>query len=344
MTPDKPQPDYAGDPHFTEEWFELTRRAAIPPDTTVVRWDIGNPPTVSSLHLMRLSESSQVLQGLSTFYSPLYGPTDQRHVSRQRLRDYFRDTRLRKDAPSSIKLAPMDPESDFFSLAVETLRATGWIVDTYFCFGNWYTQLDRQEGFAAYFQGLPSKLRNTITRARKKLEKDPTFDIRILAKPGPELDVGIADFVTVYNSSWKRPEPFPDFIPGLCRLAAENGWLRLGLLHLDGKAVAGQIWLVKSGVAHIVKLAYDQAYAKRSVGSVLTARLAQHVIDEDDVVELDYLIGDDAYKRDWTPQRRERHGIIAFNPRRLSGLTGALVHFGGLFRKLFFRVNQSTKP
>ena len=38
-----------------------------------------------------------------------------------------------------------------------------------------------------------------------------------------------------------------------------------------------------------------------------------YVIDSDNVTELDYLIGDEQYKKDWTPKRRERYGLLVFN-------------------------------
>ena len=39
----------------------------------------------------------------------------------------------------------------------------------------------------------------------------------------------------------------------------------------------------------------------------------EHVIDTDKVHDVDYLTGDDAYKKDWMPDRRERWGIAVFN-------------------------------
>jgi CelD/BcsL family acetyltransferase involved in cellulose biosynthesis len=95
--------------------------------------------------------------------------------------------------------------------------------------------------------------------------------------------------------------------------------------------MAAQIWLVCAGTAYIIKLAYHQSYAKYSAGSVLTAHLMRHVVDVDKVMEIDYLIGDDAYKRDWTPLRRERHGIIAFNLHTIRGCLAAVRHFVGHF-------------
>jgi CelD/BcsL family acetyltransferase involved in cellulose biosynthesis len=102
-------------------------------------------------------------------------------------------------------------------------------------------------------------------------------------------------------------------------LAAAQGWLRLGLLTLDDQPLAAQIWIVKDGKASIFKLAYDGEYAKFSPGSILTKALLRHVIDIDRVTEVDYLAGDDDYKKDWMSHRRERRGIIAFNRRTLRG-------------------------
>jgi CelD/BcsL family acetyltransferase involved in cellulose biosynthesis len=55
----------------------------------------------------------------------------------------------------------------------------------------------------------------------------------------------------------------------------------------------------------------------------------EHVIDRDKVSVVDYLTGDDGYKKDWMTHRRERWGIVAFNPRSLRGLLRAARHFGG---------------
>jgi len=41
---------------------------------------------------------------------------------------------------------------------------------------------------------------------------------------------------------------------------------------------------------------------------VLTAALMQHALDVDRVQTVDYLIGDDAYKREWMSHRREPAG------------------------------------
>jgi hypothetical protein len=46
---------------------------------------------------------------------------------------------------------------------------------------------------------------------------------------------------------------------------------------------------------------------------------------------IDYLSGDDAHKQEWMSDRRERWGVIAFNPLTVHGLCAAGQHVASLF-------------
>jgi hypothetical protein len=80
-----------------------------------------------------------------------------------------------------------------------------------------------------------------------------TLDI---IKDGDLLEKAILEFVEVYNQSWKKKEPSPEFIPNLLRVFASRGWLRLGIATRGNTPVAGQIWFVCQDTAYICKLAY----------------------------------------------------------------------------------------
>jgi CelD/BcsL family acetyltransferase involved in cellulose biosynthesis len=127
--------------------------------------------------------------------------------------------------------------------------------------------------------------------------------------------------------SWKTPEPFPAFVPGLIRMLARKGQLRLGLAYVDGVAAAAQVWIVSNAKASIYKLAHDEKYSKLSVGTLLTNHLLRHALDVDEVSEVDYLSGDDPYKQSWMACRRERYGIVGYNPRTAKGFAGAINKF-----------------
>lgn len=227
----------------------------------------------------------------------------------------------------SIDLQPMAIGSNQFDSIEQAFRQSGAFIQTYFCFGNWYLKVAGRT-FQEYFNSVPSRVRNTIARKAKLLERSDGLHIK-LVQSEDELSTAIADYEQVYQASWKLPEAHPLFIVGLMRTCAQQGWLRLGIAYVGDQPVAAQIWIVHQQVASIYKLAYNEKFAKFSIGSILTSRMMEYVIDIDHVEEVDYLTGDDDYKQDWMSHRRERWGCIAFNQRTLKGTLSACWHLGG---------------
>ena len=226
-----------------------------------------------------------------------------------------------------IELRPLDPAAPVYSHLLHSLRSAGLVVQPFFCFGNWYLTAEGLR-YDEYFKTLPSAMQNTIRRKTKKLEKTGRSRIEIVTCTH-NLDSAIDAYEKIYISSWKRPEPYPRFVSGLIRACAAKNWLRLGVVYLDDQPIAAQVWIVNSGRATIYKLGQDQRYDEYSAGSILTARLMQHVLDIDKVREIDFGSGDDPYKKNWLPQRRERWGILAMNPRSLFGCWEIVRNIGG---------------
>ena len=129
-----------------------------------------------------------------------------------------------------------------------------------------------------------------------------------------DLDQLLKAYQRIYDHSWKVPEPHRQFVPQLISDCAKAGHLRLGLLNIEGKPVATHFWIVKNGTAYIYKLAHDTHFDHYSPGTLLMAHMVKHVMEKDNVNRLDFLSGDDAYKRDWMTLRREKFEITAFNP------------------------------
>ena len=273
--------------------------------------------------------SPRKLEALANYYSCFYAP----HVAAapgasvailQTLALAFAKEKPHWDA---VEVKPMDLDSSDFRELVKAFKVAGFVVQRFFSFGNWYLPVNGRN-FAEYSETLPSMLRNTLSRKRKKLEKSGRARIEIVTA-GRELDAAIDAYMKVYLSSWKQPEPYPQFIPGLMRMCAAMGALRLGILCVDGEPAAAQLWIVHQGKALIYKLAYDERFADLSVGTILSAALFQHALDVDKVTEVDYLSGDDGYKKDWMSHRRERWGILALNPRTPRGVLAIARHVGG---------------
>ena len=168
-------------------------------------------------------------------------------------------------------------------------------------------------------------MKNTISRKKRRLEKTGGLTLEVVTpRVKTDLKKRLSDYWAVYERSWKKAEPYPSFINSVCEYAWATGELRLGFAYESERAVAAQIWFVCRETAYIFKLAYDQEYRNLSVGSLVSWKLFEHVIEKDRIRCIDYLTGDDKYKRDWVSQRRDLYGVEVCNPRRWKGMLAML--------------------
>lgn len=308
------------DPQFGLGWFQNLVETALPDRARVylhvLRLD-GAAVAVVPLRVTA-ARGGHVAQALGNFYTCLYAPALARGVNAEDLATLFKDIKRRHAPLASLSLAPLQDDTAALDLLKAALRGARLATFEHPAFGNWF--LPVAGSCADYMAKRPGELRNTLKRMGKKFAgAGGRFEI---VTGGDLTEAAVAAYTQVYNSSWKRPEPFAEFMPGLARLCAARGWLRLGLAWIGDRPVAAQLWIVASGKANIYKLAYDNEFRHLSPGSLLTAQLMQRTIDQDKVTEIDYLKGDDAYKNQWMTHRRERMGLLAFNLLTSGGLFG----------------------
>ncbi len=252
------------------------------------------------------------MASLSNYYSPIYRFLDD-CAQVDAVNAFF--NQISQFNWHTLELRPM-PESDVWALT-DCLGQLQRPCVPFFCFGNWYLPVNGR-CYDDYFASLSTRVRNTVSRKTRAFYRQSGARIEVFSSLA-ELPEALAAYNQVYQASWKQPEPYPDFIPGLMGIAADRQALRVAVAYLDHQPIAAQLWLVADQTAYIFKLAYDQRYKPLSAGTVLTAHLLRQVLDQDKVAVVDYLSGDDAYKQDWMSHRRERWGVRVFNPRTLSG-------------------------
>ncbi|URI10263.1 GNAT family N-acetyltransferase [Aquincola tertiaricarbonis] len=270
-------------------------------------------------HLPRKGWRGAALYALSNFYSPLYTPVLTDNVTRNEMASMLHQA-MRRAGACRAQFFPLDVASREYSLLRDGFITAGLPVFQYFCFTNWY--LPVKGDWATYLANRPGSTRSLLLRrGRKFAALGGTLEV---ITGGERLEAGLQAFADVYAASWKQPEPHPGFVPGLMRASAERGWLRLGVAWLDGKAIAAQFWLVNGRKAWIYKLAHDAQQSTHSPGTLLTGRMIEAMFNSGEVDEIDYLTGDDPFKRDWMTHRHERWGLVAFDPSTLSGLAGML--------------------
>lgn len=309
----------AEDPQFGLDWLRNLVCTVFGPS---VDWSVfvlrRDGAAVAAVPLMaEPAGHGKDLRSLGNYYTTLFALPMRADLQASELAVLLAGLRTRHGPLRSLNFLPLDGEARTAGHLRQALRLAGYWHFEYDCFGNWYLPVSGSGD--DYLATRPGEVRSTLRRmGRKFAEAGGRIEILTAATPD-HIDA----FVKVYATSWKQPEPYPGFIPGLIRLCSERHWLRLGLAWIGARPVAAQLWMVSGPKASIYKLAYDPGFKQFSPGSLLTAALMRHVIDQDRVAEIDYLSGDDAYKQAWMSHRRQRIGVVAYNPRALGGLWGA---------------------
>lgn len=304
-------------------WFQLLESTVFTtPEATRYVWLERNDTVLAVLPLLlqRQRWGTPLALGLANYYSSLYAPAVHPELQPSQLAHLLEQALRSIPRAAALRFEPLAIDSLGASQLRSALRLLKWPSFQFGCASNW--TLAAPPDWEHYLASRSGALRSTLRRKAAKL-KAAGGRLQVV-QTEQELEPALQDYLAIYAHSWKRPEPYPEFIPSLMRAAAARGELRLGLVYLDQQAIAAQLWLVHKGRAEIHKLAHDESFAAYSPGSLLTAHLLQHVFEKDRVQLVDFLSGDDAYKANWMDHCEPRWGLLSYNPRRLWGLLGAV--------------------
>lgn len=243
----------------------------------------------------------------SSRYSVLLGPNHQPATLACLARG------LRASHFDSLLLEPVADTDNAMAGLQTNLQAVGFVCRRHFRFYNWILEVADQS-FDDYMASRPARLRNTIARKRRKLEREQAYRIRLFV--GRDAPPAMADYYRVYGASWKASEQYTALLDGLVAAFSKRGWSRLAVLYIGERPAAAQLWFVLHPKAYIFRLAYDETWQRYSPGSLLTAYLMEQVIDTDQVEEIDFLTGNEAYKQDWMSDRSERWALSCQQARK----------------------------
>ena len=304
---------------LTHEWFETLAKHTLADNEKVILDGLfdeeKNFLLLLPLVLVNKKQgavSSKYVQSLSNYYTANYSAVYNNTLNKEEIiEEYAGQLMANYKDIAYVDLNPMDPDNFIYKSLIKGFEKAGAIVEEYFRFGNWYLEVNGQT-FSEYYEERPSRVKSTIKRKLKKLSKySSNIEIKIITNVD-ELPEAVCAYEDIYAQSWKQDEPYNEFIREIAEKFAIKGWLRFGLVKVDGKPAAAQVWFVYKGTASIFKLAYSPEFKNYSVGSILTVELMKYVIDIDKVDIVDYLCGDDNYKKEWMSDRREKWGIRAY--------------------------------
>lgn len=272
----------------------------------------------------------RLLAGLSNVYTCRYAPPGlealEPEAAEEAAAAWVSSIRKRNDRPTRILFEALDDRSPSLGALDRALRQGGFWVERYAHFGNWFLPVGGLD-MARYWADRPAALRNTVRRKEKAMRRAHRVELEIIADV-PQADRAVTAYEQVHRASWKPPEPYPRFMEGLIRRGLAAGLVRLGLLWLDAEPAAAQLWLVARRKATIFKLSHDRRHRSWSPGSILTRHMIAEALAGGGLDEIDFGRGDDPYKSDWLPQRRQRWGLAAYDPLRPCGFALAVRNLG----------------
>ena len=298
---------------FSRPWFENLTTAALDDDEAMaLACVVAENKVMAILPLVKSAGNTgySLKHRYTTHYSLLLADDDQQRVLTCLVQG------VSQLPLNALLLEPVADNDSNINGLQRIMETAGFSCERIFRLYNWIYRVQGQS-YEDYMAARPARLRNTISRKKRKLEREHGYDIRLFT--GDDVPRKMSDYNAAYSASWKANEQYVDFLDGIVAGFSRPGWSRLAILYVKGQPVAAQLWFVHHGKASIFRLAYDEAWKPYSPGSILTSFLMEYVIDTDKVEEIDFLTGNDAYKQDWMSERRERFLLSCIKSARPAG-------------------------
>jgi Acetyltransferase (GNAT) domain len=312
-----PETRAMANPFATPEWLLCYVNNVVEPEIVIhviasqVTGSVDLPDLMSSLVLYSSAKTPHQIKSFNNYYSSQF------HIpSIGSAAEFHRE--FRKVPGNHLIISPFCVSEESKQM-LNLLNHQGWRSKIFSQSGNWYLP-SAGLTFESYLEILKQTGSNPVRRKTKAFLKDSTNNrLQVISNladvpNAPEL------FASIYAKSWRSSESHPEFVSAWMKSCSDRGWLRLGIAWHKGIAVAMQFWFTIDKKAFIYKMAYDDSYGDLSAGTVLSGELFRYALDVDKVDEVDYLSGDDPYKKTWVTHRRDLIGIEAFNIRTLNGL------------------------
>jgi hypothetical protein len=187
--------------------------------------------------------------------------------------------------------------------------------------GNRSPYLELPRSYDELLAGFSKNMRSQVARRGRQLEKEHSGELQLVqVQDGTaEIDWALDRFFEVEASGWKAREGTAILTaPGaeqtyraFAHALARRGWLRLYLLRVGDRVVAGDLGVAIGTTGFLVKTGFDEELGRLSPGLVLRGKVLEASIEEG-LTAYDFLGPDDAYKLRWTSTVRPRVTLRAY--------------------------------
>ncbi|MCC2113127.1 MAG: GNAT family N-acetyltransferase [Hyphomicrobiales bacterium] len=143
---------------------------------------------------------------------------------------------------------------------------------------------------------LSRRRRSMLDRYRRRLAEEGRLEFVTYDRPSTIVPA-FEEFLALETSGWKgaagsaiaaRSADQRFFVDAVSRLAGRSA-CRIDALRLDDRPLAIVVSIVSAGILYTWKIAYDEAFARRSPGSLLLVELTRNLLADDRLVAADSL-------------------------------------------------------
>ena len=178
----------------------------------------------------------------------------------------------------------------------------------------------RLEGtWESYLASLKPKFRSNLRNRLKRLQQLGPIEFE-LVRERAACDPALEDAFSIEQSGWKGEEgsaigsdpALKAFYTEWGEHAADEGWLRLWFLRLNGRRVAFEYDLEFRGTLYCMKIGYEPELQPYAAGQVLKTGVLERAF-QDGLREYNFLGVMDEAKRSWTSEGRPLQWVHVYN-------------------------------
>lgn len=194
--------------------------------------------------------------------------------------------------------------------------------------------LSCRESYDDYLRSLSENFRASLRKARNKATRDQCVVTNRTASKPEEMEDALRVFFELEASGWKgevgsgtaiklNPQ-LSEFYRSLAMSFAAAGCGFIHLMAINGKDAAGQFALTDERSVCLLKIAYDESFARYAPGNLLMEKTLQDARATQPPREVN-LMTDSAWHERWNVSSRQVYDGCLFNPNTLRGRAAGLM-------------------
>ena len=164
-----------------------------------------------------------------------------------------------------------------------------------------------------------ARRRSDFRRAQRRAEEIGKVSYEVLAPTPDQVDALLSEAYQVEAKSWKgqagtdllTDAPMGDFFRRVSLYFSQRGALRMCFMRIDGQAVAVQLAVEHASRFWLLKIGYDDRYARCSPGNLLMLRSVQYAAQRG-LEACEFLGSQEAWTKIWSNLIRQRVKIRVY--------------------------------